>query len=383
MKKFSFVVLSFLLLTPLFLVSANATNYVRFTGKLSNYAGEFLKPPTTVIVNGISSPINSEGVYEIYFPSSEKAKLTFVVYQEGYGDTNEGVISTKIEDVVFSNWSSEVSGNSDQVINFKLPKPINVNLTIQDAQGISIPNSWIIQADGNQAHNPYSDVEGRIWTGIQRWNGSITRWTSPTGSFSFWMYSTENHRGVTFGKDKNTTYSSPSFAIESSKSLKLCVPINFGSSRVLPSDCYSEVSVADKAAELKAKQEAEARAAAELIAKQEAEARAAAELKAKQEADAKAAAELKAKQEADAKAAAELKAKQEADAKAAAELKAAADKAAGEKIIRDAKAEAARILAAAKAAAAKKKITITCIKGKLIKKVTAVKPVCPAGYKKK
>jgi hypothetical protein len=102
-----------------------------------------------------------------------------------------------------------------------------------------------------------------------------------------------------------------------------------------------------------------------------------AELKAKQEADAKAAAELKAKQEADAKAAAELKTKQEAEAKAA------ADKATGEKIISDAKSEAARILAAAKAAAAKKKITITCFKGKLTKKVTAVKPVCPKGYKKK
>ena len=30
-----------------------------------------------------------------------------------------------------------------------------------------------------------------------------------------------------------------------------------------------------------------------------------------------------------------------------------------------------------------KKTTITCVKGKLTKKVTAVKPVCPAGYKKK
>jgi hypothetical protein len=107
----------------------------------------------------------------------------------------------------------------------------------------------------------------------------------------------------------------------------------------------------------------------------------------KQEADAKVAeekalVELKAKQEAEAKiaadkAAAELKAKQEADAKIT------ADKAAGEKIISDAKAEAARILAAAKAAAAKKKTTITCVKGKLIKKITSVKPVCPKGYKKK
>jgi hypothetical protein len=104
-------------------------------------------------------------------------------------------------------------------------------------------------------------------------------------------------------------------------------------------------------------------------------AKAAADLKAKQEAEAKAAADLKAKQEAEAKAAADLKAKQEAEAKAA------ADKAAAEKILSDAKAEAARILAVAKAAT--KKITITCMKGKLTKKVTAIKPKCPSGYKKK
>lgn len=80
---------------------------------------------------------------------------------------------------------------------------------------------------------------------------------------------------------------------------------------------------------------------------------------------------------------AELKAKQEADAKTAAELKAKDEaKAVADKLIADAKVEAARILAAAKAAATKK-TTITCIKGKLTKKVTAVKPRCPVGYKVK
>jgi len=71
------------------------------------------------------------------------------------------------------------------------------------------------------------------------------------------------------------------------------------------------------------------------------------------------AAELKAKQEAEAKAAADLKAKQEAEARVA------ADK-----------------LAAAKLASMKK-TTITCVKGKVTKKVTAVKPRCPTGYKVK
>ena len=115
----------------------------------------------------------------------------------------------------------------------------------------------------------------------------------------------------------------------------------------------------------------------EIKAKQDAEKAAAAELKARQEAEAKAAAELKARQEAEAKAAAELKAKQEAEAKAA------ADKAVAEKIIAEARSEAAKISADAKAAATSKKTTITCAKGKLTKKVTAAKPKCPAGYKLK
>ena len=87
------------------------------------------------------------------------------------------------------------------------------------------------------------------------------------------------------------------------------------------------------------------------------------EAKAKADADAKAATE---------RAAAEANAKAEADAKAKIEAARAAEL--------KAKQEAE---ARAKAAAEKKKTTITCTKGKLTKKVTAVNPKCPAGYKKK
>lgn len=73
------------------------------------------------------------------------------------------------------------------------------------------------------------------------------------------------------------------------------------------------------------------------------------------------------------KALAEIAAATEAEAKAVAD-KAAADLKSKQEA--DAKAVAAK-------AAATKKTTITCVKGKLIKKVTAVKPKCPTGYKKK
>jgi regulator of protease activity HflC (stomatin/prohibitin superfamily) len=76
----------------------------------------------------------------------------------------------------------------------------------------------------------------------------------------------------------------------------------------------------------------------------------------------------------EAKAAAELRTKLEAEARAAAE-----------KIVADARVEAARILAEARATAAAitTKVSIVCIKGKITKKVTAVKPQCPSGYKKR
>lgn len=68
------------------------------------------------------------------------------------------------------------------------------------------------------------------------------------------------------------------------------------------------------------------------------------------------------KREADEKAAKEEKAKQETEAKSAVDLKAKQE---------------------AEVAMANKKTTITCVKGKTIKKVLAVKPKCPTGFKRK
>ena len=81
------------------------------------------------------------------------------------------------------------------------------------------------------------------------------------------------------------------------------------------------------------------------------------------------------------KAAADKIALDKATAEKVALDKAAADKAAAEKAAADK--AAAEKAAADKAAASLKKTTIICVKGKLTKKVTAVKPVCPKGYKKK
>ena len=81
------------------------------------------------------------------------------------------------------------------------------------------------------------------------------------------------------------------------------------------------------------------------------------------------------------KAAADAAAAKVAAEKAAAE--AAAAKAAAEKAAAELKAKQEAKAAAAAVAAKSKRTTITCVKGKLTKKVTAVKPKCPAGDKVK
>jgi len=79
---------------------------------------------------------------------------------------------------------------------------------------------------------------------------------------------------------------------------------------------------------------------------------------------------------------AKAKAEEEAKAKAEEEARAKAEEEARAKAEEKAKAKAEEE-AKAKLEASKKKTTITCVKGKLTKKVKAVKPRCPAGYKKK
>jgi len=95
----------------------------------------------------------------------------------------------------------------------------------------------------------------------------------------------------------------------------------------------------------------------------EAKARAEAEAKVKAEAEAKARAEAEAK----AKAEAEAKARAEAEAKAKAEAEAKARAEAESK----------------KSSSSARKLKITCVKGKIVKQVTALEPKCPKGYKKK
>ncbi len=153
------------------------------------------------------------------------------------------------------------------------------------------------------------------------------------------------------------------------------------------SDAQAKAEAETKAAlDAQAKAQAEAKAATDAQAKAQAEAKAALDAQAKAQAEAKAATDAQAKAEAEAKAATDAAAQAQAEAKAAsdAQAKAQAKAQAETKAASDAAITALAQVAQLQAALIKKsQITITCIKGKTTKKITGLKPVCPAGFKKK
>ena len=354
MRKRSLLVLLNLLFALLPVSTTHASQYFTISGKVTQADGSPVKALRAEIYLSDSkvAAIDANGNYSFLAAESTSTRelLISISNYPSPGERNYLIANT----VGMANFTTRILTNKDLTINFVLPKVIPITIQIADGKG---------QLIGNSALRIYS-TGGKLTVGGIEWNATVFPTSDDlvsvgSGQYILWIYSISNYMIGDYSFDysrgrSNLSTIVPKIPMDKIGTYKLCAPINMGDSKTTPSECYDEIQAqnnktvaelekiaADKAAE-------ELKAAAELKAKQEADAKAA-ELKAKQEADAKAAAELKAKQEADAKAAAELKAKQEADAKAA----------------------------------ALKKITIICVKGKLIRTVIALKPKCPTGYKLK
>jgi hypothetical protein len=334
---------SLLLLIAVFspLPEANATTYVKVTVTITDEADNLPTGNSIAEARGESGSFSTQASlknnsFTLDVPQGLDLNLRLFVIFESVETFNSNAFANQSKRKVVpniditTNKSMRFDRDTELKIRFGAPKIISLNIT--DAQLNPVKNvisepAWVT----NQIL-----LNGLGWTLLQR--QSLSPWWvfSTDGNFELAYYDFEDTR-IQFNYWENGASPPPStngpkgvtlrFKFSEFKNINLCLPINFDASRVTNKNCFENV-----------------------FKNAEAEAKAAAELKAKQEAEAKAAAEFKAKQEAEAKAAAELKAKQEAEAKAK---------------------------------AAKKKVTITCVKGKTVKKVTAVKPKCPAGYKKK
>jgi hypothetical protein len=329
--KFKAITLSiFLFLSGLGLTqTSNASDSVTVSGviqgalSVSTIKVLGLRPPHSGVTLGISF-VGKDGTYSLGAPINTPVEIQI-------SGTSTGMSASWRRAYIFS---------KDTSLNLVIPVGLKLSGQIVDAQGNALPLADVNMVKGKMDPTKISS-DGSLWEG--EYQIPVTQADSK-GIFSLYVYPTKDiNRSVSLqikGYVPAYSWVSSEFLVDGPMNFTVCIPLNFGAEKTLPKNCTEDqaaynqriISERNAAAELKAKQEAEAKAAAEKII---------------------------------------------ADTKAAADAKAAADK-----IVQDAKIEAARILAAAKAAAVKK-TTITCIKGKLTKKVTAVKPKCPTGYKVK
>jgi hypothetical protein len=342
---------------------ALGAQYVQVTGQLTNYEGRSIGGNPDVVVARVSgaetiAQIDASGRYSLNLPAGVSTELIFVVYEPGYDDDGgSGSLKKPIrQNPGFSNWQTLIpSGLTENTsINLQLPKPIKINLTVTDAQSKALSNAVI--APGDSTHDTLQ-YGGHSWTGISRVQSGMASIFSSDGIFQLYFYPTSK-TSLTYCQVQSLTYTqcstgsvtTPIFSVLEDASYQLCLPINLGANNSTPPTCIDSVIAAKAAADKAAADKAAAdKAAADKAA-----------------AD-KAAAD---------KAAADKAAADKAAADEAAADKAAADKAAADALAAQQATERSKLTTL-------KKITITCVKGKLIKIVTGVKPTCPAGYKKK
>lgn len=238
---------------------AFATQYVTLSGQITNSAGMPLQPPSIALARvstgEIVGNLDSQGRYSINVPSGSPIDLTFVIYEEGSLNSSGQSSDVNRINPGFSNWTTKFTGlQEDRVINFKLPQFFQLEVKVTDAQSILLNNVVLTMPDLNQSHNPYL-LDGITWTGIQRSASSGIRYISKDGTFIFQFYPTDNFKGFAFwqttdlnnpSQGSGITYS-PTFPIVSNKSIQLCVPVNFGSTKTTPPSCLDNQLAAAKA----------------------------------------------------------------------------------------------------------------------------------------
>jgi len=412
------------LLLPNFqLPTATAIDYIRLSGVVqSNSVDRSGSTYVRLWLQGqfggqilADAEVQANGSYSMLVPKNTPVEIALLVFNGGS-----------------AGWKKSTIFSQDTILNLTIPLGIKISGRIVDAQGAPLGNAFVRMDEFNDPMDAFQiSSDGTSWTGyVQRQSVKA----DSTGNFVLYSYATREigfKRTLIVESSGNPgfTWSSPKFIIDGPAQFVVCIPIGFGASLSLPSYCSQDQiakAAADSRAVADAKAIADAKAAADKVA-----------------ADAKAIADAKAA--ADKVAADKVAAdKVVAEAKAIAD-KAAAEANRREQIISASplisgpiplsasglpikvsstsnlsvfaytntnnvcefangliktKTSGRCVIAFSQAGnsefksatnfildfnivSAAKKTTITCVKGKLTKKVIAIEPVCPAGYKKK
>jgi hypothetical protein len=224
---------------------ARAEVYVKLSGKILIATGSPVPEVTNVLLLGdknfmISTRVSNDGTYQLIFPSQKNIKVSIGHY--GVQRDESEVEKRTSQDVELSIWETEISALQDRELNFTYPGLIKLIVKVVDAQNNLLPNSLIIPNSFDSALQNVTSASGEIWKGTQNWSGDKGgALISKSGEFEVWNYPLKNFAGIevrSAGPTYVTSRSIP-FPLVSNTSIKYCLPINFGASRTLPSDCLS------------------------------------------------------------------------------------------------------------------------------------------------
>jgi hypothetical protein len=319
--------LSLSLFTGVQTEAANSATFAEYSGKIINFDGTPFKRGEAQCDQSKASLSSTDGTYKIICDTSGTIKFTLYnfEYERGcvLGSSDSKSVSQAIVYVNLKN----VSGTT---LSVTMPAPITISLTVVDAQDKPITGYYLVSRKGVVTSGDegfifeFTTPAGIQLTGSQNIHFGC-QFATKSNPVVFALFPGAFLGSLTVNADSNKTAieqrgmtnSGPIYGFNS-QSIKMCIPVNFGTSLSLPADCYDGKAVMDSV----------------------------------------------------------LKAERD---KAAAE-RAALEKVARDKAALDRAAEAERV-AAQKAATMAKKTTVTCVKGKVSKKVTSVKPKCPSGFK--
>jgi hypothetical protein len=244
-KKVALIFALLLAFTGASFEAASAETYVQFTGKISFASGVNDPGRTYVLVLGdnglsISTQVRSDGTYQLIFPARNKVKV--VLNYRGLLAGETSMEKRTSQDVDISNWQTEISAMQDRSLDFVFPKPFKLNVKVVDAQNNLIADSLIRPRSFDSKLVSIVNSTGNTWTGSQNWSDdSGGGLISKNGEFEIWNYPLSDFGGIEV-QLRGTTYlvsRSVPFPLKGTTSVKYCLPINFGASRTLPTDCLA------------------------------------------------------------------------------------------------------------------------------------------------
>ena len=370
---------------------SNALEYIKLSGVVQN---NYLNSGSSFVTlwqfgqtgraKLAETQIQRDGSYALFVPKNTPIDIVFNI------GGNQSLILKK--STIFP---------QDSVLKVTIPPPsFKISGRVVDAQGnplsgaiISLDSGRSIPIDPLQISN-----DGTFW---QSESQTHQVQSDTNGNFSLLSYSTKlsGFRRVISvqGRDIGYSWQSPEFIEDGPKEIIACMPVNFGTTLSLPSYCSKDVLWEASSAALEVKRIAELAKAIEQKAKAEAEAKAAADAKRKDQsilvtpipngltAFSRDGIPIRAM----ATSALPVFAYNSTNETCEFKNNLIITKISGRCVIafsQDGNSEfkpASIVLVEFDITDTSKKTTITCIKGKLTKKVTAVKPKCPSGYKVK